>query len=153
MLYALFAIATLFAADTTTPMIGGAKSPPETAAKTDRFAGRPQARIAFNHEVSNFQVEREGYDDILYLETRRDRWYRSKINCFGIADPRDAQGLLSLDRMSGFDNFTRIGLVSFGHRTTECRLNDLIELTREEAIDLRLVRVRAARAVKPTPAS
>ena len=121
--------------------------------KIDRFAGRPQARIAFTQQVRNFQVGRDGHDDILYLETGRDRWFRSEINCFGINDPRDAQGLVSLDHNSGFDRFSRVALVGFGHRSTECRLDGLIELTPQEAIELRLVRPRRSAATSPTPAS
>jgi hypothetical protein len=123
------------------------------APKADRFAGRPQARIAFAREVRNFQVKRDGTDDILYLETQRNRWFRSEIYCTGINDPRDAQGLLPIGHSSGLDRFSRIALVDFSHRSNECQLVDLIELTPEEAIELRLVRRRAPPAPKAIPAS
>jgi hypothetical protein len=128
------------------------------AAQIDRFAGRPNARIAFTRDVRNFEVKRENYDDILYLETSRNRWFRSEISCFGLADPLDAQALLPLDHGFGFDNFSKIGLVGFGHRINECRLDRLVELTPEEAVEFRLERPKAlaggkAVAPKAMPAS
>jgi hypothetical protein len=120
-------------------------------AKVDRFSGRPEARIPFSRNVRNFQVKRDNGTDVLYLETSRDRWYRSEISCFGINDPRDAQGLVPLDRGFGIDGFTRVVLVGFGHRQNECTLRGLIELTQDEAVDLRLVRRRAP--TTPPPAS
>jgi hypothetical protein len=155
MLHALFALASVISSDVT----AAPSSPQQPAAsvanvpKVDPFADRPRARIAFAREVNNFQIKRDGHDDILYLETRRDRWFRSEINCFGIADPQHAMGLLPLDHFGGFDSFSRIGLVSFGERTTECRLNSLVELTPAEALALQLTRTRTPRAAKATPAS
>lgn len=130
-----------------------ADAPHATVPKADPYAGRPQARITFAREVRNFQVKRDGYDDILFLETRRDRWFRGEIDCFGIDDPRDAQGLLTLDPTFGLDGTSRIALVSFGNSRTECHLNGLIELTSEEAMDLRLIRRRATPTPKASPAS
>lgn len=154
MLSIVLALAALMAAQGSDPTPPAPQNASATApAKTDRFAGRPQARIAFAQEIRNFQVKRDGYDDILYLETRRDRWFRSEINCFGIDDPRDAQGLLPLDHVSGIENFSRIALVSFGNTTTECRLDGLIELTPDEVIELRLIRRRASAAPTSSPAS
>ena len=103
--------------------------------------------------MRNFQVKREDGDDILYLETQRNTWFRSEISCFGIHDARDAQGLVPLDRTTGFDRFSRIALVGFGHKTTECRLNGLVALTHEEAVELKLVRPRKAVAATTPPAS
>ena len=155
MISALIAVVALLGSEaapgsaTTTPH---SPSVATQATKVDRFARRPQTRIAFAQEVRNFQVKRDGYDDILYLETRRDRWFRSEINCFGIADPRDAQGLLPLDHTSGFDTFSRVALVGFGHQSTECRLNGLVELTPDEAVELRLIRRRSPSSRAPNPA-
>jgi hypothetical protein len=157
MISTLLGLLALTAAQTpTAPLPDGsvpAQAANQTALKQDRFADRPQARIAFSREVRNFEVKRDGRDDVLYLETRRDRWFRSEINCFGIEDPRDAQGLVPLDHAFGFERASRIALVGFGHRTTECRLGGLVELTPEEAVEFRLVRKRAAAPATPTPAS
>lgn len=116
----------------------------------DRFEGRPQARIPFSRQVQNFQVKRESNFDVLYLETTRSRWYRGPISCFGISDPRDAQGIVPIDRGFGIDNFTRFVLLGFSHERNECSLNSLVELTPEEAVELGLVRNRTART-KSTP--
>lgn len=155
MLHALFALASAIGSDGAIPP-ATAQTPAVSTAnvpKVDPFANRPQARIAFARDVNNFQIKRDGHNDILYLETRRDRWFRSEISCFGIADPEQAMGLLPLDHFGGFNSFSRIGLVSFGERTTECRLNSLVELTPAEALELRLTRPRTPRAAKATPAS
>lgn len=137
---------------------GNADNASKPSVKVDRFAGRPPARIAFTRNVRNFEVKRENYDDVLYLETSQNRWFRSEISCFGLADPTAARALLPLDHGSGFDNFSKIGLVSFGHRVNECRLARLVELTPEEAIEFRLERPKApvsgkAVASKAVPAS
>ena len=153
---ALIAIAALVSSDVAAGPVTSTVSTVSATrdgAKTDRFAGRPQARIAFTQQVRNFQIKREDRDDILYLETSRDRWFRSEIYCFGINDPRDAQGLASLDNSSGFDSFSRVALVGFGHETTQCQLKGLIELTPSEAVDLNLVRRRAAASGRAAPAS
>ena len=153
MLSAIFMIAALVSVDTSTPPTGGEQSSP-TATKTDkvnRFAGRPQARIAFARDVRNFQVKRDGYDDILYLETSRDRWFRAEINCIGINDPRDAHGLLPIDHSSGLDRFSRIALVGFGRQSNTCQLTDLVELTPEEALEFRLLRRRSVPAASVAP--
>jgi hypothetical protein len=131
-------------------MLLSAAAAPATAALTsatptpviDKFEGRPQARIAFTRQIQNFQVKRENNDDILYLETTRDRWYRGEIICFGLSDPRDAQGILPIERGSGIDGFSRFLFVGFGHERSECSLRGLIELTPDEAFELRLVRRR-----------
>jgi hypothetical protein len=143
----------------TTP--SGASSAPVTGATTAapqsisaRFEGRPEARIAFTRSVRNFQVKREDNDDILYLETTRDRWYRTEITCFGIFDPRDAHGLVPLrsgGAVEGFDRFSRVALVGLGSGRTDCSLERLVELTPEEAIEFRLIRRKAPRAKAPTP--
>jgi hypothetical protein len=150
MVSTLFALLALISVD---GMAAPSPAPQATAStpKVDRYAGRPQARIAFAREVTNFQVKRDGYDDILFLETRRDRWFRSEINCFGIDDPRDAQGLLPLDHIFGLDGSSRIALVGFGHGRTECRLNGLIELTPEEAVEQGLIRRRPTPTPKASP--
>jgi hypothetical protein len=122
---------------------------PATEVKVDKFANRPEARIAFAREVRNFQVKRDGNDDILFLETSRNRWYRSEITCFGIDDPRDAQGILPIDRGMGIDSFSKIALFSFGHRQTECTLLSLVELTPDEAVELRLIRQRTPKPQAP----
>jgi hypothetical protein len=127
----------------------GVVAAPQAQTNEERFANRPQARIAFARQIQNFQVKREDNDDILYLETSRNRWYRSEIGCFGISDPRDAQGLLPVDRTGSFDSFSRVVLVGFSHQRNECTIRSLIELTPEEAVDLRLIRGRAAK----TPAN
>jgi hypothetical protein len=154
---ALIALFAMVRAQATTPatQTGNATPPVASASnsKPDRFADRPRARIAFVNEVRNFQVKRDGHDDVLFLETRRDRWFRSEIQCIGIDDPRDAHSLLPLDRAFGFDDFSRIALVSFSRKTNECRLNRLVELTPEEAVEFRLMRQRPVATVKATPAS
>jgi hypothetical protein len=154
---ALIALFALASAQAVTPAAQSSDaSPPAAAASTakpDRFADRPRARIAFVNEVRNFQVKRDGHDDVIFLETRRNRWFRSEIQCFGIDDPRDAHGLLPLDRTSGFDDFSRIALVSFSRKTNECRLNRLVELTPEETVEFRLVRQRSAKPPNSPPAS
>jgi hypothetical protein len=122
---------------------------PATEVKVDKFANRPEARIAFARQVRNFQVQRDGHDDILFLETSRDRWYRSEITCFGLDDPRDAHGILPIDRGLGIDRSSRIALVSFGRRQTECTLQSLVELTPDEAVELRLNRRRAPKPQAP----
>ncbi len=141
MISAVFLMAALMGSDVTTPIANAASA--MSSPKVDRFAGRPQARIPFAREVRNFQVKRDGYDDILYLETSRDRWYRSEITCMGIFDPRDAQGLVPRDHGFGIDNFSRVDLVGFGSQSTQCYLNGLVELTPEEAVEFRLLRRHA----------
>jgi hypothetical protein len=145
----LFALGALLSAAT-----AAADAPPTAApaqAQTDRFANRPQARIAFTRQIQNFQIKREDHADILYLETARNRWYRSEINCFGISDPSDAQGLLPIDRGFGIDGFSRIVLVGFSHQRNECTLNSLVELSEDEAVDLKLIRRRASTRSATTP--
>jgi hypothetical protein len=148
---ALLALFALFGASTSS--VGapptGTVGATATQVKVDKFANRPEARIAFAREVRNFQVQRDGNDDILFLETSRDRWYRSEITCFGIDDPRDAQGILPIDRSMGIDSFSRIALFSFGHRQTDCMLQSLVELTPDEAVELRLNRRRAPKPQAP----
>jgi hypothetical protein len=152
MINVLFALLVLGSADLQiAPPVTSASE--TTSVPTDRFAGRSHTRIPFTQNVRNFQVKRENSEDILYLETSRDRWFRGEISCFGIDDPRDAQALIPIDRTSGFDRFSRIALVSFGHRTTECRLDGLVALTPEEAVELKLFRPRRAAAAATTPAS
>lgn len=107
---------------------------------SERFANRREARIPFARDVRNFQVKREDNDDIIYLETRRDTWFRSEITCMGIGDPRDAHGLVPHPSEMGIDSFSRITLVSFGSGHTQCSLNSLIALTPQEAVELKLVR-------------
>jgi hypothetical protein len=147
MLLTLFALA--MAATPQSANAASAAKPPVPA--ENRFQGRPEARIAFAHDVRNFQVKREGNDDILFLETRRDTWYRSEINCTGIADPRDAQALAPIGPTSGIDSFSRVALIGFNSSHSQCFLNSLIELTPQEAIEFRLVRPKSA--PRPTPAS
>jgi hypothetical protein len=146
-----FALGTFMSAATALaelPATAAIAAPLPALTQTERFANRPQARISFAREVRNFQVKREDNDDILYLETARNRWYRSEISCFGISDPRDAQGLLPIDRGFGIDSFSRILLVGFSHDRNECTLRSLVELTPQEALDLRLVRPPKAAKVK-----
>jgi hypothetical protein len=145
----LFALGALLSAAAAPPQTAAAAPPAQT--QVNRFEGRPQARIAFSRQIQNFQVKREGNDDILYLETSRDRWYRSEISCFGISDPRDAQGLLPLDRSGSLDSFSKIHLVGFSNQQNECTLRSLIELTTEEATELRLIRRRTPRTKAATP--
>ena len=118
-----------------------------------RFADRPQARIAFARQIQNFQVKREDNDDILYLETTRNRWYRSEIGCFGLGDPRDAHAILPLDNSGSFDAASRVVLLSLSHHRSECMVRSLIELTPDEATELRLIRVRTPRAKAAAPQS
>ncbi len=156
MIHALFALIAIAGLETpTTQQVAAPATSPvsQSTNSAERFADRPQARIAFSQQVRNFQIKRDGNDDVLYLETNRDRWFRSEISCFGINDPRDAYGLVSLDHTSGFDRFSRIGLVDFGRRTTECRLNGLVQLTPEEAVQLELVKPRRTATTKTSPAS
>jgi hypothetical protein len=153
MMHILLAFAAVLGAEVTPPVVNATGVSNAQAPKIDRFADRPQARIPFTNQVRNFQVKRDGYDDVLYLETQRNRWFRSEIDCFGINDPLDAQGLLPLDHGFGFSDFSRIALVGFGHRTTECRLNRLVELTPDETVELGLVRRREPPAAKVSPAS
>lgn len=156
MLSTLFALAALMAAQSSSPTLPAPRSTNTSVAspaKVDRFAGRPQARIAFARDVRNFQVKRDGYDDILYLETGRDRWFRAEIICFGIDDPRDAQGLIPLDSTFGIQSASRVSLVGFGHRSNECTIDSLVELTPDEAAEFRLVRRRSAPAPRIQPAS
>jgi hypothetical protein len=147
MLSTLFALAMA----TTPPATNAGPIPNAPVVAENRFAGRPEARIAFARDVRNFQVKREGYDDILFLETRRDTWYRSEIRCTGIADPRDAQALAPIGPTSGIDRFSRVALIGFHSSHSQCFLNSLIELTPQEAIEFRLVRPK--RAAQLTPAS
>jgi hypothetical protein len=116
-----------------------------------RFAGRPAARIPFARDVRNFQVKREGSEDVLFLETNRDTWYRSEINCLGIGDPRDAHGIVPERNMSSIDSFSRITLVALGSGTTQCSLQNLVALTPEEAVEFRLI--RRTRPARTQPAS
>jgi hypothetical protein len=146
-LFALVGASTSSVGDPPTSNVGTTA----TAVKVDKFANRPEARIAFARDVRNFQVKRDGNDDILFLETNRDRWYRSEIACLGIDDPRDAHGILPIGHGSGIDRSSRIALVSFGRSQTECTLLSLVELTPEEAVELRLIRRRAPK--RQTPAS
>ena len=151
MMHVLLSLAAIMGVEVAPASTSSSPATAAIASQTERFAGRPRARIAFAQEVRNFEIKRDGSDDILYLETRRDRWFRSELSCFGIGDPRDAQGLYPLDSTWGFDNFSRIALVSFGHRTTECRLHNLVELTPAEATEFQLIRPRRDAAKKTRP--
>lgn len=126
----------------TTDAVDTAASAPSTPQKpkSARFEGRPDARIAFTRQIRNFKITREDNDDVLYLETLRDKWYRSAIFCSGIADPRDAHGIASIDHGFGVDGHSRIALVYLGQHPTQCTLRRLVELTPDEAVELRLVR-------------
>jgi hypothetical protein len=152
-------VALLGGGDMASPVTQGTAQATQQAGKpSERFANRPQARIPFARQIQNFQVKREDNDDILYLETSRNRWYRSEIGCFGISDPRDAQGILPIDRSGSFDSASRVILVGFSHQRNDCTVRSLIELTPEEATSLRLIRGRAARpkassAPVPAPAN
>jgi hypothetical protein len=126
-------------------------SQPATAQQ--RFAGRPQARIAFTRQIQNFKVKREENDDILYLETTRNRWYRSEIGCFGMGDPRDAHAILPIELSGGFDSSSRILLLGMSREGNECMVRSVIELTTEEATQLRLIRVRTPRSKAAAPQS
>jgi hypothetical protein len=152
MISAFVAFMALTTADPTAPP--PATTPTGTAnIHADRFEGRPQARIAFARDIRNFQVQRDGLDDVLYLETQRNRWYRSEIICFGLEDPRDAHGIIPIDRDFGIERSSRIALVSFGQRTSNCSLQGLIELTPEEAVAFKLVRQRTPARPKAAPTS
>ena len=149
MKYFILALAA-FASTSTGVLAGDAASTKNDATtQVDRFAERPEARIAFAREVRNFQVKRDDGDDILYLETTRNRWFRSEITCFGINDPRDAHGFLPIDRGLGIDKFSRIALLTFNNGRTDCNLKKLIELTPEETVEFGLVRNRQNKTRKP----
>jgi hypothetical protein len=152
----LFALGALFSAALAPSEVAFASSaaqaaPSQAAPVADPFANRPQARIAFTRTIQNFQVKRENNDDILYLETLRDRWYRSEITCFGIADPRDAHGIVPVSHGASFEASSRVYLVSFSQERNECSVRSLIELTQDEAIALRLIRRKAPRTKAPAP--
>jgi hypothetical protein len=126
-------------------------------AATDRFADREQARIPFESEIDGWRFEREGNDDILYVEGTRNRWYRAELSCFGVStDPESALGMIPITSGGGFDRFSRVRFVDgFGgrhsrHDSTECQLKTLVELTEEEAFEFNLRRrPRGAPAVAP----
>lgn len=130
--------------NTVAPSIGR-----EQSSNVTRFAGRPEGRIAFARDVRNFEVKREGNDDVIFLETRRNTWYRSEIHCLGIGDPRDAHAIVSSGDMTGIDSFSRISLVSFSAGQSHCSLQSLVALTQEEAIEFRLIRQPKVPTVRP----
>lgn len=122
-----------------------------TAAASQDFARRQQARIAFTHSVRNFKVTREEHDDVLYLETTNRTWYRGEVHCFGMDDPRDAISMQIVDQSGGVDQFSRVALYNLSGRGTQCRLDSLVQLTPEEAIARKLVR-NTARSAPQTQA-
>lgn len=142
MLVSLLAgLAALGAADP--PASATAVAPAPAAAA---FEGREQARIPFVRSIRGFRGEREGGDDVLYLEARLNTWYRAEVSCFGIGDIRNAHALLPVDRGFGVDRFSRIAFFEFGdHDANECRVDSLVQLTREEAEARDLVRPRPTR--------
>jgi hypothetical protein len=122
---------------------------PAAVGQADAFAGREQARIAFESSIRGWRYEREDGDDVLYVEGNRNIWYRAELICFGFSSDVDfALGMIPISHGGGFDRFSRVRFVDgFNrHGGTECRLNSLVELTEAEAIERRLRRAPRARA-------
>lgn len=130
------------------PAPGTAASPTATApaaaapqTNAERFAGRPEARIAFPSSIRGFRVEREDGDDILYVEGPGRQWYRGELVCFGLRDPDFAYGMVPITNGGSFDRFSRVVFTGIGsHDRTHCRLHSLIQLTQAEAVELGLRR-------------
>jgi hypothetical protein len=124
---------------------------PAAPSMAERFAGRGEARIAFESQIRNFRVEQEDGDDILYIEASGNRWYRAPLNCAGSGNPRFAERLIPISRGGGFDRFSRVrltGLFPDRFDRTECWLDSVVELTPVEAVELKLERPRTA-AIAP----
>jgi hypothetical protein len=126
---------------------------PATSAQSnaERFAGREQARIAFESNIRGWRFEREGPDDILYVEGTRNIWYRAELSCFGLSSDADfALGMIPISHGTGFDRFSRVrfvdGFSNSRRHGTECHLNSLVELTEEEAFEFELRRRPRERA-------
>ncbi|MCU0881896.1 MAG: hypothetical protein MUF14_04420 [Hyphomonadaceae bacterium] len=124
--------------DTDAPAAVSQTSPAE------RFAGRAQARIPFESSIRSWRFEREGNDDILYVEGPRRAWYRAELTCFGLASDADfALGMIPITRGGGFDRFSSVRFVDgtiSRHHGTDCRLLSLVALTEEEAFEFDLRR-------------
>ncbi len=105
------------------------------------YAGRPSARIISSRNVRNFVVRREaGIDQVVYLETTRKLWFRGEMMCHGDGDPRDAQSLEPISHFLGIDNNTTLVFREFSSQTSVCNLINLVRLTEEEALELKLNR-------------
>lgn len=120
---------------------------PALAPIGERVANRSEARIPSTRSIASFRAEREDGTDVLYVETRPRRWYRGEMQCFGMGDVRHALGFAPLDRGFGLERMGRVAFFETGARNrSECRLTTLVELTDDEAVELKLARPR-----KPTP--
>jgi hypothetical protein len=108
---------------------------------TDPYATRPRARILSSLKLRNFEVRREDANDwIVYLETARNTWFRGEMICRGGGDPRDAHLLEPVSYTGGIDANTSLVFRDLSSQTSVCSLVNLISLTPEEILDLKLVR-------------
>lgn len=140
------------AAQSTVPPATAATAAGSTVSPAERFAGREQARIAFESSIRSWRFEREGNDDILYVEGPRNNWYRAELACFGLSSDADfAVGLIPITHGGGFDRFSSVRFVDGGfgrHGGTNCRLLSLIQLTEDEAFEFELRRRPRERATR-----
>ncbi len=131
-----------------------APAAPQAQTNAERFEGRPEARISFPSSIRGFRVEREDGDDILYVEGPGRQWYRGELICFGIRDAEFAFGMVPITNGGSFDRFSRVVFTGVGgHDRTHCRLQSLIQLTQDEAVELGLRRAPREPAAAATPPS
>jgi hypothetical protein len=139
MLLSLLALAT--AATATDPAAATAQATAPATPIAERVANREQARIPFASNITGFRAEREDGEDVVYLEAGMNRWYRGELQCFGLGDVRHAHGFAPVDHVHGVDRFSRVAFFSLGDsRPEQCRLTSLVELSRDEAVELKLAR-------------
>jgi hypothetical protein len=113
---------------------------PPTAPPADPYAGRPEARIPFASSIGirNFDVRKENKRDVLYIEGPNRTWYRATL--FGLcSDIRFATALGFETRATNtLDRFSRVVVPRPGSSADICSLSSLVELTKDEAIALKL---------------
>ena len=110
-------------------------------AVSDPYVGRPRARILSSRQVRNFVVRREeGNDRVVYLETARNNWFRGEMVCRGAGDPRDALSLEPVNTRMGIDDNTTLIFREISSQSSVCTLVSLVNLTEQEALDLKLIR-------------
>jgi hypothetical protein len=135
-------LAALFA-----PPSGYAQAKPEepTAQKpADPYAGRAEASIPFADSIGirNFDGRREAGKDVLYIEGANGRWYRARM--FGFCPDLRFTFAVSFvpSGANTLDRFSKVLVPPFGRPgiARQCPIESLVELTKEEAVALKLRR-------------
>lgn len=140
MLISLIFLASLATASNQTSPEAGSNGAAEKAVSVP-FDQRKNERVLLTRSIRNFDVRREdGSDRVVYLETGRNAWLRGEMSCFGAGDPRDAHAIDIKDHTGGLDVNSTLVFRQFAAQSSECRLNNLVALTQEEALERKLIR-------------